>query len=308
VDQADSLLVGALDIHAHGYPEISLEMGCRVDNLGWAELASAAKMRGFVIKSHIFPTTTAAQMLRAIHPELEVFGSITLNPPAGGLSPVSVELAARAGARIVWMPTWSARTPVAGSRGLFLRRMQESIAAVDDAYLQEGCQLGIRDPDGGIAPDVAQILQICKRYELTIASGHLPVDESLLLAREAQRANVRFIFTHPLNGSVSASIENQLAMAEAGAFIEHTFVACMPLHHRLNPASIVESIEAVGAERSIMSSDAIEAWNPPAPELMRMFIASMLALGVKKEAVYLMTHDNPALAIGLESGRSDSTA
>jgi hypothetical protein len=278
-------------------------MGARVDNLGWADLASAARMRGFVIKSHIFPTTTAAQMLGAIHPELEIFGSITLNPPAGGLSPVAVELAAQAGAKIVWMPTWSAK---ARSRGLFLKRMQKSIVSLDDEYIRTEGQLSICDPAGGLRREITQIVEICKRYDLTIASGHLPIAESLLLAKDARRAGVRFIFTHPLNGSVSASIADQLAMAEAGAFIEHTFIACMPMHHRLSPTQIVESIEAVGAARSVMSSDAIEGWNPPAPEVMRMFIASMLALGVKEDAVYAMTHDNPAAALGLE--RRDALA
>jgi hypothetical protein len=75
----DRLLEGAIDIHAHGYPEYTLNMPPRVDNAEWARLASVARMRGFVIKSHIWPTADAAHVLRSLYPDLEIFG---WNPPA----------------------------------------------------------------------------------------------------------------------------------------------------------------------------------------------------------------------------------
>jgi Family of unknown function (DUF6282) len=297
MDRVDRLLAGALDLHAHGYPEISLAMPARLDNVGWAEAAVAAGMRGFVMKSHVWPTTTAAQMLRTLKPDLDVFGSITLNPPAGGLSAVSVELAAQAGARVVWMPTWSART---GGRGsIFLDRMKEWVHTLDVDRVQDVDGLSALGLDGGLTAEVWRIIDVCRRYELTLASGHLPVAESRLLAQACRVAGVRFIFTHPLNGSVSASIDDQIAMSRAGAIIEHSFIAAMPMHHRVDPRQIVASIEAVGPEHCVMTSDAIEAWNPPAPEVLRMFIATMLALGVKDDAVHAMTHDNAAAAIGV---------
>ena len=67
----------------------------------------------------------------------------------------------------------------------------------------------------------------------------------------------------------------------------------------------------MGSEHCVMGSDAIEAWNPPAPEVMRMFIASMLALGLKEDQVYLMTHENPSRLLGLapltETGNARSS-
>ena len=45
-----------------------------------------------MIKSHFWPTTGTATLLSELHPDLEVYGSITLNPPVGGLdlSPIIV--------------------------------------------------------------------------------------------------------------------------------------------------------------------------------------------------------------------------
>src|ERR1700754_758464 len=101
MQREDRLLEGAFDTHAHGHPEFTLNMPPRVDNIEWARLAAAAGMRGFVVKSHIFPTTSVANMLRTLHPELDVFGGISCNPSSGGLSPLTVELAAQTGGRIV---------------------------------------------------------------------------------------------------------------------------------------------------------------------------------------------------------------
>ena len=55
-DIEDQLLQGAIDLHAHAYPEFSIKMRGRVDDIQWAELARAAGMRASVMKSQVFPT------------------------------------------------------------------------------------------------------------------------------------------------------------------------------------------------------------------------------------------------------------
>jgi hypothetical protein len=298
----DELLQGAIDLHAHGSGEFSLARPGRVDDLRWAELALEAGMRGFVIKSHVWPTTATASLLRTLHPDLEIFGSITLNPSSGGINAVSVEIAAQLGARVVWMPTWSARRRGAG-RSIYLERMKQVIETLDVERAEGVDGLTTLGADGELSEETLRILDVCRRYDLTLASGHLPKEESLMLAQAASSSGVRFVFTHPLNHSISASIDEQIEIARLGAFIEHTFIASMPMHHQVPPRDVAEAIEAVGPEHCVMATDAIEAWNPPAPELMRMFIASMLALGISQEAVHYMTHDNPANALGIARGR-----
>jgi uncharacterized protein DUF6282 len=287
----DKLLEGAFDTHAHGHPEFTLAMPPRVDNIEWARLAAAAGMRGFVVKSHIFPTTTVANMLRTLHPELDVFGGISCNPSSGGLSPLTVELSAQTGGRIVWMPTWAAlQDPPKPS--IFRERMKPYVKTLETDP-ESVPDLGILAPDGTLLPEADRIVELCREYDMVLATGHLPIEASLILAEEAESRGVRLLLTHPLSGSVGATIDQQRTVVGHGGMIEHVFIGAMPMHQRMDPKRIVEAIEAIGADHCVMASDAIEAWNPPAPEVLRMFIASMLALGVPEGAVHQMTHENP---------------
>lgn len=304
MQREDRLLEGAFDTHAHGHPEFTLGMPPRVDNVTWARLAASAGMRGFVVKSHIFPTTTAAHMLRAVEPGLDILGGISCNPSSGGLSPLTVELAAQTGGRIVWMPTWSARQdPPKAS--IFRERMKPWITtlATDPDSVPD---LGILAPDGSLLPEVSRIVELCATFDMVLATGHLPIEASLILAEEAQAKRARLLLTHPLSGSVEATVDQQRAVVRRGGMIEHVFVGCMPMHQRMHPQRIADAIEAVGAEHCVMASDAIEAWNPPAPEVLRMFIATMLALGVAEGAVRQMTHENPERLFNL-AARPEAT-
>ena len=71
-------------------------------------------LAGFALKSHYVPTAERAAVLNeALNQGMEpggvrVLGALTLNASVGGLNPVAVEIAAREGARILWMPTLDA--------------------------------------------------------------------------------------------------------------------------------------------------------------------------------------------------------
>jgi hypothetical protein len=295
----DSLLEGSIDLHAHGSPEFATAMPGRVSNLEWARLASRAKMRGFVVKSHIFPTIGAVSAMREVCPELELFSSITLNPPVGGIDPTTVELAIAGGVKVVWMPTWAARQD-SPKHSVFLERMKPYVSTMDaEHWPAHG--LTTVDSNGALLPEVEHVLQLCARAGVTVASGHLPISQSLALCERVSALGGSFVLTHPLSGSVGAPLDQQVAIAELGGMIEHVFIGCMPMHQRTDPARIVEAIEAVGAEHCVLSSDSIENWNPPQPEIMRMYVASLLSLGVDEESVHLMTHDNPARVLGLDA-------
>lgn len=305
MQREDRLLEGAFDTHAHGHPEFTLGMPPRVDNVEWAQLATAAGMRGFVMKSHVFPTTVPALMMSSLQPNLEIFGGVTLNPPVGGLNPLTVEITAQTGGRIVWMPTWSARQDPP-KPSIFRERMKPWITTLDSdpEWVPD---LGILAEDGTLLREVQRIVALCAKYKMVLATGHLPIAASLILAEETEARGVRLLLTHPLSGSVAASIEDQKAVVAHGGVIEHVFIGTMPMHQRMDPARIVEAIRAVGPEHCVMASDAIEAWNPPAPEVLRMFIATMLALGVDEGAVRAMTHENPEELFDLHQRPSDPT-
>lgn len=294
----DELVRGSLDLHAHGHPEFTLGRRPRLSNLEWADEAARTGMRGFVMKSHAWPTVNAALMLQELHPELEIFGSITLNPPVGGLNPTAVEMAGQMGAKVVWMPTWSARhEPVRHS--ISLDRMKPFLRTLDVERAQREDAISVLDGQGRLKPEVVDIIQICRDLDMTVASGHLPIAASLILASGAADTGVRFVLTHACSGSVAAPVELQQEIAATGGYVEQVLIGSMPMHQRTDPRILVDAIGAVGPEHCVMATDAGEAWNAPAPELMRMFIGTMLALGIEERDVRLMTHENPARALGL---------
>ena len=58
-----------------------------------------------MLKSHYAPTAERAAVVRAAVPGVRALGAIALNAGVGGLNAQAVEIAARGGARIVWLPT-----------------------------------------------------------------------------------------------------------------------------------------------------------------------------------------------------------
>ena len=145
----DELLVGALDLHAHGHPEFTLQRRPRLSNAQWADAAAEAGMRGFVMKSHYFPTTGIANVIGELHPELEVFGSITLNPQVGGLDATSVEMAAQMGAKIVWFPTWSAKQDPP-KHSITIERMRPYLSTFSAERAQRDDAISVVDADGAL--------------------------------------------------------------------------------------------------------------------------------------------------------------
>jgi hypothetical protein len=304
MEKADMLLRGAIDMHAHGYPQFTLNMPPRVNNLEWAKAAAEAGMAGFVIKSHMWPTAAEAYLINKTEPGVRAFGSITLNYTVGGISPFAVQTAAESGAKVVFMPTWCSKNDF--QKGAhYIDRMRPFVTCVDET-VKNMPGLSVLDDDGALTPETLAVVKLCKQYGLVLATGHISIEESLSLCKAAAAEGVKFVLTHPLNTPlIGATIDQMKEVADMGGFIEHVFIGCMPMHQRMDPKRIAEAIEAVGYEHCTMASDAIEAWNPPPPEVLRMFIASMLALGVGEEDIYQMTHVNPAYLMDMETDRDN---
>ena len=296
----DRLLQGAIDLHAHAYPEFSLKMRGRVDDIQWAKLARAAGMRAFVMKSQVFPTVERAHLVQKVVPGIGVYGGIALNHPMGGLNPLAVEVAGELGGKMVWMPTWSSKNDLSKSQ-FYLSRMRVYIKTIESAV--PGPEAGIELLDGGkLKPVVKDIVEIAKDHRMAVSSGHISVQESLILVEECQKQGVPFTMAHPFSRSVGASLADQQEVAKRGGFIEHCFITTMPMHQRLELSHIVEAIQLIGPAGTVLTSDAIQAWNPPPPEVLRMYIGSLLQLGLDEESICKMIQENPSKILGLETG------
>ncbi len=305
MDIEDRLLQGAIELHAHAYPEFTLRMRGRLHDIEWAELARAAGMRAIVMKSQVFPTVERANLVRRVVQGIEVFGGIALNHPMGGLNPVAVEIAGELGGKVVWMPTWGSKNDLSKSQ-FYLNRMKVYIRTLKQTV--PGPESGIEILEGGkLKSVVKEIVQIVRDDKMFISSGHLSIQESLVLVEECTKQGVSFTLAHPFSGSVGASIEDQKEVAKRGGYVEHCFVTTMPMHQRLELSKIVEAIQEVGPSQTVLTTDAIQTWNPPPPELMRMYVASLLQLKIEEEAIRKMIQENPAKILGLNDRQKEES-
>lgn len=99
---ARELLRGAVDTHVHIYPDVVKR---KIDDISLARRFAELGMSGFVLKSHYTSTAERASVVRAAVPGVRALGAISLNRAVGGMNALAVEIAAREGARIVWLPT-----------------------------------------------------------------------------------------------------------------------------------------------------------------------------------------------------------
>src|SRR5216117_2342660 len=105
-------LDGAIDMHAHSYPD---GVARSIDAVDLAKLAKSRGMRALVLKNHYEPTASLAYLVRKEVPGIEVFGGISLDLTVGGMNPTAVEQMGNVKGgwgRVVWMPTYDAENSV----------------------------------------------------------------------------------------------------------------------------------------------------------------------------------------------------
>lgn len=247
-------------------------------------------MAGYVLKSHLWPTMDRAYHLRQQVPELLVVPGIALNLTTGGVAPGIVETALKQGAGVIWMPTWSSAHDLA--RNGFSRLIRAELPGL----IPEG-YAGIRliDDDGKLKPEVRDVVRLAADADVVLSSGHISPEETLAIAREADRIGFRkFIFSHPDSHSVSASDEYVLEAARLGAFIEWTFNGMLPIAQRITPAKVAEWIERLGPERCVLTTDTFGRASLPMADLFMYYMTLLSDAGVSDENLALMTKTTPA--------------
>lgn len=292
----DLLLRGAVDLHHHGFPEFTLDHPTRLDDAAELAHARAAGMAGIVLKSHFFPTTSVAWRLNREVGGIDCFPSITLNPCAGGFSPMVVEAAARQGARAMFMPTWGAANDI--RRGGISRYLGNHLARARSLRPEQG--LTATDEAGRVRPEASECLAVAAEFGMLVATGHVSPKESLALTAEAQRLGVRDVmFQHPDSHSIGATRDEIRELAAAGAMVEFCALGFLPAFQRLPIPACIEIIREVGAGRVVLTTDCFFGWMPPAAELLRITLGSLLFHGLTAQEAALLVRDNPRRMLGL---------
>lgn len=297
----DELMHGAIDLHCHHYPEISLDLRTRLTDIDCLRMAESYGMKAIVLKSHMWPTMSHTYLLQEQLSDINVFGGIALNPCVGGVKAWVVEAAIKLGARAIWMPTWGAKNDnrIEWGEGAskILKKAYNRMNKFPSSEL-----ISIIDDKGSLREEVKDILQIIKDAgNVVLFTGHISPSETLALAKAAAEEGFKkLVFSHPLSSTVGAKIEDMLAVAKMGFLIEFCFIATLPLRQKESPQEIYEAIKQIGSDHCILSTDAIYAWGPPEPEMFRMFIAAMLELGLNREQIRVMVQENPEKLLGIQ--------
>lgn len=290
-DKAWECLQGAYDLQVHVAPDV---IERRIDDVDLAKEFLSHGLRGFVLKSHYFPTAERAKVVCRAVPKIEAFGAITLNHSVGGLNPVAAELAGRSGCKIVWMPTVDAANETAGrvdgpsTKLPFWAKIQRELAGLGIAPPP----ISVLDDNGGIGESARRCIELIARHDMILATGHLGRKEIFALVKAAREMGIRkLLVTHAEFPSQNLSADEQAELAKLGAYIEHCFTT---MHTGKAPwEAVIESIRQVGPERCVLSTDLGQTINPPVAEGFAMFAQRMLDAGFSVTEIRRMTFENP---------------
>ena len=298
-DRARDLLRGAYDTHMHVSPDVVERV---IDDISLARKFQELGMAGMVLKSHYGSTAERAAVVRAAVPGVQVLGAIALNRAVGGINPLAVEIAAREGARTVWLPTVDsvneshereaapgAKVPVWVKLQLDLREQGIEIPPVP-----------VLDAHGSPLPEVLEVLGMIARHKMCLATGHLSRDEIFAVVDAAVDAGVEtIVVTHPEFPSQDLTVEDQNALADKGALLERCFTT--PHTGKVTWERWTRNIRATGPDRSVLSTDLGQVFNPPVEDGMALMVDRLLDAGFGEEEVYVMAVVNTRLVAGAEA-------
>lgn len=282
------VLEGAVDLHCHYGPESVVKVPHAVDPVEAASDAAALGFAGLVLKSHDFPSNTAAYLARQAVDGVAVFGSVCCDYCIGGLNPAAVETALRDGAAVVWLPTISSR--------------QDAENGVAQLLGVPGPPISLLDDDGHLLAEVHEIVDLVAEHAAVVATGHTTAEEHLAVCRAfARRQTV--VVTHAMNAGAGPklSVRQCVELAELGAYVELSAATCMA-GHGPSVTEVVDAITSIGADRVVLSTD--YGWNRdlPRPAIgFRSYVDALWRAGAPESDLRTMACRTPARLVGLGS-------
>lgn len=288
--EVDRLLVGAVDLHTHPKPAA---IPRRMDIIEVASAAAAAGYRAIVAKSHhhsMVPEIIALRAHGLADLPIQVFGGIALNHTVGGLNPYAVEHALRLGGRVVWFPTLDSHAH---------RCFHEHADFPATGFaLRSGPALSVLDDAGGLKREVHEILELIAAEDAILNTGHLGADEIDVLLPAAVSAGVRRIMISHPDFIVGGDPERVAGWAAQGAHVEF----CAGLYDRadglrdtdLVPADLARFLDALPADRVIISSDTGPLRSPKPVHTVRRVLRALLDLGRSADDLAAAVAANPA--------------
>jgi len=271
-------LKGVIDMHVHSNPDIRHRA---YDDFELMEAAIRVGARAIVIKNHQGTTMDRAylcnrhnQMVHKGNNDFIMFGSVTLNRQVGGINPAAVDSALKLGAKVVWLPTQSARNHM-------LQTKQDPIDCVDVIN------------NGKVVPELKEVFRLVKDYDAVLGTAHLSPDECFRVVEAARDAGIeKIVVTHPEWWLVGMSLEDQVRIVrDYDVFLEHCFAQPMGGgKYQSNMSVNLEAIQACGYKNVIISTDGGQVENPNWEIALEQYMTYLLEHGIPLEEIHYMTH------------------
>ena len=283
VDQklTDPVLTGAIDLHAHHGPD---SYPRQWDAFEVVKLAKERGLRAVVLKNHWTETAGLATLIRKHGTQgIEVYGSVTLDTPVGGVNPQAVRYMADVEGgygRVVWMPTHDSEHEV--------------------NYEKATRAKAVVSRNGKLIPEVLEVLDLIKEHDFALATGHVTAEEVRMIMTEARNRGItKIIVTHPMLGPqfTELSLPQMQEAVKLGGAIEITAGTVT----RDGPAKTraLEAIRALVAQNVFVSSDSGLIGTPNHPDALAMAIKSLRAAGISEQDLNGMFKETPARLLGL---------
>lgn len=292
----DSIITGAYDLHVHSAPDL---LPRKFDDFDLAQRVVDSGMAGFAIKSHYFCTADRAKLVNTRFPDCHTFGMLWLNNSVGGINPIAVEMAGQAGNKIVGFPTVDTE---GGINKVFTLPAEKRPfwARVIVDMKNDGVELKPVTvvKDGKLLPEVYDVLDTIAKYNMILATGHLPPEECVLLTKAAHERKVeRIICTHVSAASSGYAVEYQKEMLQYGAYMEHTTQSWSSGKVALE--KMVGQIKEVGIGRCIFSTDLGQPKNKYPDEGLFDFCTALVEQGCfTEDEVRKAIVNNPKALLG----------
>jgi hypothetical protein len=289
-EQARALVRGAYDLHVHIDPDV---IPRRIDDVTLARRFAEVGLAGFALKSHYTSTAERATVVSGLS-DVAVIGTLTLNQAVGGMNALAVEIAAREGARIVWMPTVDSPAETAGRTEPKPGDKVPLWARIQHELHELGLSIEpvhVTDPSGQVLPETRDVLRTIARHGVILATAHLARDDTFAVVDAAFEEGVStVVVTHPEFTCQRFSIEDQVALADRGCLVERCLST--PLSGKTEWEHVFDGVRAVGVERTIFSSDCGNPDYPPVEDGMAIWADRLLGAGFGEDEVRVMIVDN----------------
>ncbi len=281
-------LEGMYDFHCHPGPSVGQHR--RFTALEAIKFASSEKMAGLVMKDHTYCTTPLARTLNEMGFSTKAFGVIMLNESVGGLNPSAVEIALALGTKNIELPTYSSQAHL--------------VAYGDDQkifpYKKRIKPIYVLDDHGRLVPEVEEIIQLVKRADAVLTSGHLSTPEIDAIVKRVKEVGCKMVAMSVSTDMPGYPLDAQKRWVSDLVFMEHAYCAITDVPHKTMPIeTVVEQIRGVGAEKCILGTDSGIMKLPNNVDALQGFVDRLVQAGLTEKEIDVMGRKNPEFMLGI---------